>query len=97
MTDSAMGYGKQGQGHVPRFMVVPSASNNGGTRLLSREANGARLDLLPLFREKGFELVSADRKYFDANVQAHGVSPTHHFLFKAERWDCGDSGRNRSD
>ena len=70
---------------IPRLMLVPNAMDNGGTRPLSREANGAWLDLIPLFRAKGFELATTEPKYLDTTVQARGVSPTHHFLFKAER------------
>lgn len=66
---------------IPRLMVVPNAMDNGGTRPLSREANGAWLDLTPLFRAKGFKLVTSESKYLDAAVQARGVSPTNHFLF----------------
>jgi hypothetical protein len=72
---------------IPWLMVVPNASNHAGTRLLSREVEGARPDLMPLFQAKGFELVAIEPKYRDANVQARGVSPTHHFLFKAGHQD----------
>ena len=66
---------------IPRLMVVPNAMDNGGTRLLSRETDGTWLDLMPLFRAKGFELVATEPKYLDPAVQVHGVSPTHHYLF----------------
>lgn len=66
---------------IPRLMVVPNAIDNGGTRPLSFEADGTWRDLMPLFRAKGFKLMTTEPKYLDAAVQARGVSPTHQFLF----------------
>lgn len=66
---------------IPRLVVVPNAMDNGGTRPLSRETDGAWLDLMALFRAKGYKLEITEPKYLDAAVQARGVSPTHHFLF----------------
>jgi putative sugar O-methyltransferase len=66
---------------IPRLMLVPNALDNGGTRLLSFEADGSYRDLMPLLQAKGFKLVANEPKYADAAVQARGVSPTRHYLF----------------
>ena len=63
-------------------MVVPNALDNGGTRLLSLEADERRLDYGPALRAHGYRLVDSEPKYLDPIVQKHGISATHHYLFE---------------
>jgi hypothetical protein len=70
---------------VHDLIIVPNAMDNGGTELLSTEADGRHLDLLPLLSEHGFERVVDEPKYLDPKVQAGGISPTRHHLFRRQR------------
>jgi SAM-dependent methyltransferase len=67
---------------VSYLMVVPNANDNGGTRLLTYEKNGKRIDFSPAFNQKGYRLVACQPKYSEAIVQKYGVSPTYHYLFE---------------
>jgi SAM-dependent methyltransferase len=76
--------------HIAYLMIVPHAGHvgdmktgyHGGTKLYSMERNGARLDYFPELIARGFRLLKSDPKYLEPIMQIHGVSPTHHYLFK---------------
>jgi hypothetical protein len=67
---------------VRYLMIVPNREHHGGTRLLSREVNGEQLEFQPVLESRGYRLIQREPKYLDAIVQAHGVSPTYHYLFE---------------
>jgi hypothetical protein len=67
---------------IERLMIVPNPDDHGGKRLLSREPDGSRLDLLPALVERGYRLATGRPKYALPAVQRHGVSPTHFYLFE---------------
>lgn len=67
---------------VRYLMVVPNAGTYGGTRLLTAEKDGTRLDFLRAIESRGYRLALRRPKYADPGVQKHGVSPTYHYLFE---------------
>lgn len=69
---------------VRHFMVVPNPFEHGGTKLESMEADGSRLDYLPLLREAGYRRAVAEPKYLDREVQRYGISPTTCYLFELD-------------
>jgi SAM-dependent methyltransferase len=68
------------------LFIVPNAYHNGGTQLLSREADGTFLDFRPEIEQRGFRLVQADQKYRDDSFTPFGIN-TYQYLF--ERADAG--------
>lgn len=68
---------------VPRLLVV-SLSDPTGERILSREPDGTRVDLLPTLADAGYRLALQVPKYPDPMVQARGVSPAFHYLLELE-------------
>jgi hypothetical protein len=74
---------------VRYFLLVPNADAHCGTMLLSRERDGSKLDMLPSITSRGYQLVIREPKFKDPDIQRHGISPTHHYLFElysAERF-----------
>lgn len=69
---------------VPYLMVVPDALENGGKQLLSYEKDQSRVDYQPLLAKYGYRRIACEPKFLDPAVQANGISPTHHYLFKKE-------------
>lgn len=72
------------QFQVPYLMVVPDALDNDGKRLLSYEKDQSRIDYQPILAKYGYQRIACEPKFLDPAVQANGISPTHHFLFKKE-------------
>ena len=70
---------------VPYLMLVPNADKHGGTRLLSTESDGSERDYRVVIEAHGYELIAEDPKFLDPSLQAHGVSPTRHYLFEKIR------------
>ena len=72
------------QSHRIKFlMIVPSPSDHGGTKLLSREQNGEKLDFLPVIGNAGYKLrIRAPKYAADHTVQKHAYFPTHYYLFE---------------
>lgn len=70
---------------VEHLMIVPNQKK----RILSKERNGPKVDLMPLIRASGFELVRTRPKYGDSEfMQKHGLHgpfPMYYFLFKRRR------------
>jgi putative sugar O-methyltransferase len=67
---------------VRHLLLIPNADTHGGTMLLSRERDGRTLDMLPSITSRGYRLVVREPKFDDPDVQRHGISPTHHYLFE---------------
>jgi len=69
------------QYRIPYLFIVPSPSDARGTRLLSRERDGTRLDVLRAIQARGYYLEKSVPKYREKAVQSFGVSPTQYLLF----------------
>lgn len=69
---------------IPYLMLVPAALDNDGKRLLSYEKDQSRVDYQPLLTKYGYQRIACDPKFLDPTVQANGISPTHHYLFKKD-------------
>lgn len=67
---------------VRYFFLVPNADTHGGTKLLSAERDGRKLDLMPGISARGYKLVVQEPKFSDPEIQRHGISPSHHYLFE---------------
>lgn len=67
---------------VPYLMIVPNADKHGGTELLSTESDGSERDYRVTIEDHGYKLIAKDPKFLDPDLQARGVSPTYHYLFK---------------
>ena len=67
---------------VKYLMITPNPARHGGTKLLSRERDGACLDLLPLIHSRGYRMIVREPKYLHSSVQKHGLYPTYHWLFE---------------
>jgi hypothetical protein len=67
---------------VRHLMIVPNHDEHGGLRLMSREADNTRRELLPVLHSNGYRLVAQQPKYLDPIVQTYGVSPTQYYLFE---------------
>src|SRR5918993_2927061 len=67
---------------IPWIFVVP----NTGDRLISSEPDGSRLDFLPAFKARGYELaVRRDKYHRSAGVQKFGLFPSTYFLFRRDK------------
>ena len=64
------------------LFVVPNAYHNGGTQLLSREADNRFLDFRPDIEARGFRLVRCDAKYLNDSLHQFGIN-TYQYLFAA--------------
>ncbi|HYV62599.1 MAG TPA: hypothetical protein VE958_07985, partial [Bryobacteraceae bacterium] len=71
-----------GKRRVRHLLLIPNADTHGGTKLLSAEPDGRRLDLLPSIAARGYRLTVREPKFSDPDVQRHGISPTYHYLFE---------------
>jgi hypothetical protein len=69
---------------VPYVMIVPNASNHGGTRLITTEKDYQGIDYLPELEVRDYKLVGQRPKFLAHSVQKHGVSPTCHYLFRLQ-------------
>ena len=67
---------------IPYLMVVPDAVGQETPHLLSMEKDGSRLDYRPLIEQRGYQAIACDPKFLDNTVQANGIAPTYHLLFK---------------
>jgi SAM-dependent methyltransferase len=67
---------------VPYLFLVPNAADHGGTKLLSQEIDGSRLDYAPLIQSCGYKRFALMPKYADDVIQSLGVSPTHYHFFQ---------------
>jgi len=67
---------------VPYLFVAPNADNHKGTRMLTTEADDESLDFRAAIEARGYVLEAQSPKFLAKHVQRHGVSPTHHYLFK---------------
>jgi 2-polyprenyl-3-methyl-5-hydroxy-6-metoxy-1,4-benzoquinol methylase len=66
---------------IPWIFVVP----NTGSRLISSESDGSRLDALPIFKAHGYTLaLTRDKYHRSADVQKFGLFPSTYFLFKRD-------------
>ena len=63
------------------LFVVPNPYHNGGTKLLSREADGTFVDFLPAIEQRGFRLAHSAPKYRDAGLYPFGIN-TFYYLFE---------------
>ena len=67
---------------IPWIFVVP----NTGDQLISSEPDGSRLDFLPSFTARGYQLaVRRDKYHRSAGVQKFGLFPSTYFLFKRRK------------
>jgi len=67
---------------IPWIFVVP----NTGDSLISSEPDGSRVDFLPSFTARGYELaIRRDKYHRSAGVQKFGLFPSSYFLFKRKR------------
>ena len=69
---------------VRYLMVVPNAERDGGTQLLSKEADGRGLDFSSAIQQRGYKPILRQPKYLDPSVQTYGLSPTYYYLFELE-------------
>jgi hypothetical protein len=63
------------------LFVVPNPYHNGGTQLISREADGSFRDFLPLIEQRGFRLAHRAPKYRDESLHPFGIN-TFYYLFE---------------
>jgi hypothetical protein len=70
------------QHEVRRLLIIPNAEDNGGTRLITLERDGRRIDYRPEIEKRGYRLKCTRPKFTAASVQKHGISPTHYYLFE---------------
>jgi SAM-dependent methyltransferase len=66
---------------IPYLMIVPNAGRHGGRRLLSKEKDGTKHNILPAIEKAGYRQIALQPKYLDSAVQQFGISPTHYHLF----------------
>jgi hypothetical protein len=63
------------------LFVVPNPYHNGGTELLSREADGTFVDFRPAIERRGFRLTHSAPKYRDTSLRPFGIN-TFYYLFE---------------
>jgi len=68
--------------HVHYLFIVPNAGDDDGKRLLAKEADGRRVSYLSVLDQAGYELLAVTPKYDALELQAYGISPTHHYWFR---------------